>query len=308
MTYAFRIKFKFCEGDSINASENSIDLPIQIKDQKLRLRAVDSESIKDATALTIGCGGFSTRKEAESYGIRVKDALSLSGALLRRGIDVGKEKTLTGAGQVLKDEFKKRGYQLIDDVHGLSIYRDDIETKVITAHPPSILVAFSPDRFLTEIERAYELSPHLTQKAKIAFDLHNSSYFEASPNARFLTLISVVEVLSITEDLSHEVITLIDEFIRIAKGSSLSSDEKSNLISRIGGLKKQSVSSSARSLVNQYLGDEHASFFAKTYDIRSGLLHDGVLRCNEQEFRSMLNSLTTMVSDLLIKVVQSESA
>jgi len=120
-------------------------------DRDFKLKAAHSDSLKKTNAILLGCGGFATEEEALNQGRKLQNCLSVCGAILKRGIDVGKEKTLMAAGQPLKEVFEKQGAQLINDVHGLSVYRDDIETKVLTGHAPSITVSFRPEEFISSL-------------------------------------------------------------------------------------------------------------------------------------------------------------
>jgi hypothetical protein len=72
-------------------------------------------------------------------------------------------------------------------------------------------------------------------------------------------------------------------------------------------LKKQSISASTRQLIRKYLGNKQARRFIHFYDIRSGLLHDGTLRCDEPAFGNKVNELTNMVSGLLVKMIKSKT-
>ncbi len=157
------------------------------------------------------------------------------------------------------------------------------------------------------METVYNLSPEFGEKEKIAFDLYNSSFFETSKNARFLTLISVVEALSEPDKEKQDVIELIDELITHLKESALGKTEKMIVASRLGSLKRKSISASARQLIQKYLSKDEAGIYGNFYTIRSGLLHDGTLRCKENEFRDKLSQLNEMVSRLLIEIMESKA-
>lgn len=303
MTFAYRIRFHLCEGNTLNSDQIRVEFNLDNCD--FRLKAAYENSLKETHAIVLGCGGFETEEEAINQGRKLQNCLSVCGAILKRGIDVGKEKTLRGAGQPLKEAFEKRGAQLINDVHGLSVYRDDIETKVLTGHAPSITVSFRPEDFISSLKKAYSFAPDFTEREKIAFDLYNASFFESTINARFLTLVSVVEALSVVEDMNNEVIELVDHLIARSKLAKLEKKNKDSVVNRLGVLKKQSISASTKQLLQKYLGSEEARSFVDIYNIRSSLLHDGVLRCNESEFGKKLNHLNNMVSDLLVKITEA---
>lgn len=305
MIFAYRIRFHFCKGTTLNSSQVRVEFGMD--NQAFKLKAVSGNSLKESSEVVLGCGGFDTDTEAAAQGKTLQDCLSICGAILQRGIDIGKGKTLTGAGQPLKEAFTKHGAQLLNDVHGLTVYRDDIETKVLTTHGASIIVSFNPEQFISALEKAYCLSPEFTEREKVAFDLYNSSFFEATTVARFLTLVSVVEVLTVSERMDEDVIELIDELITHSKQSSLEQKNKDSVINRLGVLKNHSISASSRQLIQKYLGVGESRTFVDIYNIRSGLLHDGVLRCEEKEFGERLHLLNNMVSQLLLKIMESKA-
>jgi len=305
MKFAYRIRFHFCKDNRI--SSDRVSEEFAINGQPFRLESANGNSLKESDAVVLSSRGFDTESEALVHGEKIKKCLSLCGAMLRHGIDVGKEKTLSWASRPLIEIFEEQGAQLINDVHGLTVYSDDIETKLITGFPLRITVSSQPEQFVSALETAYNLSPELGEKEKIAFDLYNSSFFETSKNARFLTLISVVETLSEPDQEKQDVIELIDELITHLKESALDKTEKMIVASRLGSLKRKSISASARQLIQKYLNKEEAGIYGNFYTIRSGLLHDGNLRCKENEFREKLSQLNDMVSRLLIEIMESKA-
>lgn len=288
----------------MNSDQNRIEL--NLDDRTIRLKAANANSLNETNAIALGCGGFETEEDAYSQGTKLMNCLSVCGAILKIGIDTGKAKILSGAGQPLKEIFEKVGAQLIDDVFGLSVYRDDIETGVISANA-SIICHLELERVTSALEKAYSLDSDFTKREKIAFDLYNSSFFEATTIARFLTLVSVLEVLSIKQDMDKEVIELIDCLIAQCKFADINKDNYDSVVNRLSILKKQSISYSIRQLLRKHLGNEKAKWFDDIYKIRSGLLHDGVLRCSESDFRDKIVQLNNMVSDLLLKTIETRA-
>lgn len=304
MIFAYRIRFHFCEGNMLNSDQHYVEF--NIDKHTYRLKAAVGKSLKETNEVVLNCSGFETEEEAFLQGRKLQKCLSVCGAMLKRGIDVGKEKTLTGSSQYLKEIAEKQGVQLINDVHGLSVYRDDIETKVITGLAPTVVVSFKTEKFISTLENAYSLAPEFTEMEKIAFDLYNSSYFETTPTARFLTLVSAVETMSKIDNMEEEVIKLIDNLITLSKQSKLDKKNKNSVVNRLRILKKQSISASTRQLIQKYLGEDESRLFSKIYNIRSGLLHDGVLRCNANEFAEKLKQLEKMVSQLLLNTIEAK--
>ena len=107
--------------------------------------------------------------------------------------------------------------------------------------------------------------------------------------------------------MDDEVVELVDQLIIQSKQSKLNKKNKDSVVNPLEILKKQSISASTRQLINVHLGEEEAKLFSDIYNIRSGLLHDGVLRCNANEFGEKINHLNNMVAQLLVKIIEAKA-
>lgn len=135
-------------------------------------------------------------------------------------------------------------------------------------------------------------------KLKLACEIYSSSFFEASNNARFLTLVMVLEALSPNARLPGPLIQTVRELVssviekkeRYAKAGVLDetsrrlAEEYKRLEDRVRNLKTVSVGQRMRCLVEQKISlDPKAGDLTtigpeivRIYDIRSRLLHNGL--------------------------------
>lgn len=306
MTYGLRLWFHLHEANPINSDTDQIEF--SLGERKIKLKSEFGNSIKGSNALILLSGGFDSQENAVEYGTRLQNSLSLCGPLLRRGIDVGSEKTIIGAGRTIKKSSEDEGAQFLEAVHGLLVYREDIETKFITGHPPTVTISFHSEDFFSALDTAYQLDPIYTPKEEIAFKLYNSSFFENTPTAKFLSLINVLEVLSNRSDEDESVKIILRDLISFVKSSHLGDAKKEQIINRLSGLMKESVSSSIRSLIRSYLGEAEARFCTEAYNVRSRLLHDGTLIYRENEFGQKICQLDEIVAHLMIRISESKCA
>jgi hypothetical protein len=189
------------------------------------------------------------------------------------GIDVGKDKSASVIGRSLREGAKYEGVLLLDDIHGLCVFPEDLPVRFVSISA-SVEIGQSAGKFVEEFLKAYELSPEFSSKQSLALELYSLSHFESSLRARFLTLISSVECLSSPEQKGESVIAHLDNLIDMTK-QSLQCPETDSIISQLGDLKKESISSSCRKLIARYLGQDAAKLFNNCYDIRSKLVHKG---------------------------------
>ncbi len=124
---------------------------------------------------------------------------------------------------------------------------------------------------------------------EFAADLYLGSEFERSERARFVTFITVLEVLSRRTERPDWIQELLAAWRAEVQGlleDETQPDVRKQVASLIGGLnelQKQSIGSAVRDLIKtkgqdeelQRIADDPIGFVSRCYDIRSRLMHDG---------------------------------
>lgn len=160
---------------------------------------------------------------------------------------------------------------------------------------PTIICGISASKFVEYISEAILFkSPEniiKDKKLQLAIALYASYHYELSDNAKFITLVTVLEALKPQEeisDIAKEALasakSVIKEKQKSYKKDSKEWRELENLASRVGGLKKQSIGAQIRNYIygvvqeNQELGDPVCVInkIKGLYDLRSNLLHEGM--------------------------------
>jgi hypothetical protein len=127
-------------------------------------------------------------------------------------------------------------------------------------------------------------------KLKLAYEVYSSAFFESSDNARFLTLVMVLEALCSDSDAPNYIVEMVDELMRQLKELGSKSFKESHgrdyetLVSRLGSLKKRSIKQGISLLVAEKLKldegvndpTEVGREVSGIYDLRSTLVHDGI--------------------------------
>src|SRR3989339_331882 len=141
-----------------------------------------------------------------------------------------------------------------------AVYDSDKAIRVLTVHPVTITQGFSPDRTASFINEAlsfpYVEAAVTDTKLKVALDLYNAFFREASDNARFLTLNMVLEALAPLESKHQCALELINRWMnetRKFKEAVVTESEEweayDSLIREICFRRKKSIRSSIRNLV-----------------------------------------------------------
>jgi hypothetical protein len=193
-----------------------------------------------------------------------------------------------------------------------AVYESNKVVKVMTGQNVTLLQGFAPDRTVAFMNEALSLPrPEAVlsdTKLKVALDLYNAFFREASTNARFLTLNIVLEALAPSELKHQSALDAIDHWIddikELQKAAVPESEEweaYDSLKREVGFRREKSIRSSIRSLVRLSLSpsDPEADALSREavrlYDVRSRLVHDGhvpgvdlsqaVTRIREIDFR-----------------------
>jgi len=172
------------------------------------------------------------------------------------------------------------------------VYESHKIVKVMTFPNVTLRQGFAPDKTVAFVHEALSL-PHPASvvsdtKLKVALDLYNAFFREASTNARFLTLNMVLEALAPSK-LKHQsaldaINSWVAEIKQLQKAAAPESEEwraYESLIREVGFRKEKSIRSSIRSLVHSTLSptDPEAESLSREavrlYDMRSRLVHDG---------------------------------
>jgi len=131
---------------------------------------------------------------------------------------------------------------------------------------------------------------------QVASELYGLSRFHISAGARFLTLITVLEILSGKKKRSVEELTIINRLKALVKG--LSKERIAALRSGLGNLKFESIGGAIENHVTSVLGSDDGEFVTLCYRKRSKLTHGGLLNA-EVEVEADCDRLDKITSALI---------
>lgn len=311
-SYGFRIRFLLSEAYRINHNANILQISLPTGDKEVLLKSVSVANIKDSINLAIVGSGFSSEHEADICGRRVKNSLLLCGLRLQMGIDVGKDKARGGITKYGKEWLKKTtGIKeetlLLNDIHGLCVYPEEkgVDVRFVSIGF-KVHLGQSSTKFVEEFKKAYKLSPKLTDKQSLALELYNTSHFESSLRARFLTLVTAIECLCVRATRPKTVLDFLKKLIDTTEGADLEPPERKSLIDGLKNLKTESVRKSCLQLAEKHLGGDAMSLFQECYSIRGGLAHDG--KCpGGADIGTYTPKLDKLVSQLILADIENSA-
>lgn len=293
--FNFRLRFFVPKGTELKLDAPEAELPPATPNTSLTLKPLFSETIKGAERLYITGKGFSSESAAAIAGLRTKAALLLASAESRIGVNCGRDKVTLQFSEEIKKELElDAGVKLHDDVHGLYIYPDEGNDRFISMKG-EMTVGRSADRFLASFENFSSQAPTLSDRHVIALELVNSSHFEITGRARFLTLVTAIEVLCERKRSSDAIQGLVDVALKAVAAYPEGQDRQS-VINRISDIKKESIARACKSHIGNLLGMEAASQFGKFYNARGEIIHEGKF---VEELETMANEAHDLTWKLL---------
>lgn len=224
-SYRFRIRFRIHRVWFLNDDEPTLKIRGSLGQGSCTLSSLGGTPIKEAEWLVLQStgDGFPSREEAVSAGRSAKNAIRWCSALMRVGLDLGDDRIHGGTSNYLKRKImEERGVRVLNEPHGLMVYEEDEQHPTRFSSASGSLqvgkpVAAFEESFLEAIDR--NLRP--SEKRILAFERYGLSHFEASPRARFLTLISAVETIIEYKPRSAEVLEHVTNLVEATKSSEL---------------------------------------------------------------------------------------
>jgi hypothetical protein len=218
---------------------------------------------------------FESQEAARRCGAKLKLALGLFAADRQLGLDAGSDRATLSISRSMKDAIlASQGVQLRDTIHGLDTYPEHPTPGWMGAEAYGTVRRTIED-FDKPLQTFYRAQLACSAKQRLALDLYNLSHFEGTAKTRFLTLITVVEVLAERPKRPSAVRALLAGFRTTVRSSPLDEADRRRLTESIGSLSRESIGSACRGFVVSHATPEDGAYFAACYRARSDLVHDG---------------------------------
>lgn len=306
--YGFRVRFVLAPGRRIDCQDKTLTLETT-EGHIFEIEAVEGVSLTETGNLSIISRGYDNEKSARLIGQRVKDALLLASASIFLGADMGREKALSWYNPEISDRIReKHGAQHINDVHGLAVFSTELPIVVGYASDVSLIANFTAGQLQKSFRQNYNIADSLTDRQKLAAELINLIHFEWSLRARFLTLMTALEVLAEPKLLPLEYQVAISTLKKHAEGVTADSVVLQHLKGGLGRMKRQSLTQACVDLVTAGIGDSAGAEMSQLYDLRSRIIHRGVGISADEINRQSSRLLEIVTSALLADVRNSANA
>ncbi|MBN2030767.1 hypothetical protein JW824_11040 [bacterium] len=262
---------------------------------------------EESEYLILKGSGHETEEDAWKAGQLFRDVFTLALSANQIGANFGDRAATKGAftrtGLVMLGE--KQGRSVMNDVLGLTIFETSFEP-LFASFKGNVVIGKNPKRFEELFKQAASKRLVLDDRERLAFDLFSSSFFEPSQDARFMLLVSSIEVIldpkPRSETSQEHVNQLIDATIN---NTALNSGERKSLLGVLNWLSKESIGQAGRRLAKErldgreYGGMNASSFFSMVYEVRSRLVHGADPFPSIKEVTKILTPLQAFVADMI---------
>jgi hypothetical protein len=234
-------------------------------------------------------------------------AVLIAGTRLRVGVDLGKNAPKSMIAKAGLEMIRvagnyPEGTVVLNDFLGITLFDASKPTIFATMKGGQVILGTPIERFVNAFVEGYLLTEDLSERAQLALELFSASRFEASLRARFLILISAIESITLREERSDDVQELLLAMKSSLNTANICETDRAQIAGTLRDLKRRSITSSSKALVERFCGVEKASLFGKCYQARSKLVHNGH---TDFDLGAQLHQLEELVSETIMGYVHS---
>ena len=198
----YRSRLKVRIGKALTTEETSLTAAFNRRDVRVQ-SAKRKQPLNEASWLVMSVRGFTTPTEAREYGECLRGAIHLAGLCTRIGTDgraTGDDRTTTHISPAGEDWLRSRGAlqsgeHTVSDVHGLMVFPDDDDIRVISAEGRG-RATHDPREFIRAIEET--IADGVTHDVEQAIRVLNLAHINESSLAKVVLAISSIEALAAT--------------------------------------------------------------------------------------------------------------
>ncbi|MBA7659232.1 hypothetical protein ES703_67206 [subsurface metagenome] len=314
-SYDFRLRINFSEGYRIESDVEEIELLVTSLGERIKLRSGSlGKPIKDHDSVAIIGGPYASEYQARTAAEKSKFAILYWAIESHSGIDFG-DRELKPQGFVTKFGLaaleKQFGYPLRNDLPGIDVY-EHVENLKFVQFGAKATVGRNPPKLIDTFQSEYLNNREFTKKQMLAGEIYASSFFDVSPLSRFITLVTAVEALLDPQKRSDEALALVEEFKAKTQQSTVDKLTRESIIGSLNRIKCESIRQAGRTMAECFIpselfsGQSSSDFFARSYDLRSDLIHNGTVKDEKVKIRDLANVMETFVGHLLIAVLNDD--
>jgi hypothetical protein len=302
--YAFRIRLSLPAHRAISHDGGELRLTSA---EDVRLIAQNSSKIAESKELLLIGRGYDSPCAAKKTGRRWRGVIERISARFGLGVDFGdRAPSAGGLGHHYRQKLEtESGRPIRNNRHGLQVFKED-PWPMFAGASAALTSGFAPDILVSAAETGLQHDLTMSEREMLAHDLFAASFFQAGPDACYLTLMAALEALIEPTTRPAASVAHVNHLIDLTDKSGLPKQEIDSLVGSLRWLRNESIGQAGRQLVaklgsRQYMDGEEtpAEFFSRCYDLRSRLAHGHMPRPTRDEIGARTLGLQRLVGDLL---------
>ena len=243
----------------------------------------ESQPLKDASWLLIGCRGFEAKDGARDFGEKLRRAAHMAGLCARVGVDAGDPGEDCMLSWLNPDFLRESGAldsdtRLGPDIHGLLVLPDDGKTEFVRMGPSTLSVRSNAGDFVRALQDALPESDEPagdSSSIRRAVRVLNMAEMSADPIAKIVLAVSTVEGLATEPPWTDAQKGLIESAAAWLERTNRDGEEVGQVAKAIRRIRPESIRQRIRNMLDSNdLSDLWRDWDA-LYGKRSRLFHGG---------------------------------
>lgn len=306
--FTFRLRIQLAARSVLAVDTSQAVLGHGPDGQEVLLSSGSSErNIANAKVLYLLSSGWPSEDDAAEAGSQYVDALRMTFAALRVGVDMSDRGPSPGGASpyLIEKMYDEHGARVLNESRGLMVYESEPQPLFFSTSASGALSVHC-DRFqeVVAVALAEGLAPPPAHV--VAIELFNASFFQSSADTRLLVLVMAVEAMVSSALRSQQAQDYLERLAeQTGHEATLDAKERDVLSQAMLRLKRESIGQAARSLIRERLGERMygdmpaAQFFDRCYNLRSRLAHANHPLPDHQLVGVSVAQLEVMVADLI---------
>jgi hypothetical protein len=262
--------------------------------------------IADSEWIIMNARDFESEDEAQMFGNRLKTAVEISSVAARLGVDTGRNLATSGFGRIVQDAFAKEGLIVRDNIHGVDVFPDCPNTRIVSISGKGIVRA-APDPFLSDLDELVQGAVMPSQRVADVTLLLNYALMQPEPVAQIIYAVSAVESLGQDEKWSFDQKQILSHLASVANQCTIGTNEERREVS--DAIQKSLHRLTLRQGVFRLLDRLGLQYLKKNWDDlykeRSTLVH-GLAPRPGADYSDLAVRTISLCGQILLKAIATE--
>ncbi len=293
--FSYRIRFRLAGSDVLNSTSAQLDVSLPGL-QPVIIRPVHSKTLQESNVLEIHSCTVMELNDAWREACLLQTILQVSTLRIRTGVDTGSS-PWSGADSEPNDYIDRETSENWDKL-GISLFEGPIPKRAGVSGI-SLSRLHPSDELIEIMKLAAERLPELSPKVKLALEVYSSSHFESTPRAQFLTLFTILEILSNRKRRTKDQRAVLKQAEGVIQQSGLTAPEKESLLCSLRVGRDEFIADARLRLIEETLGPSEAADLERYSRARDHLVHRGKVKPTIS-FEMYLSGLSHLVWRLLL--------